>query len=124
MVSVRGDPRRDCASENLRVIELLAARVGTSDHDPAHRVAQAMQESAVARLVKAGILPQQRWKYGAGHEGLDGAIGKCRAVAFAITGRTVAVSRLAVLRLADAREQAVPRIDDIVERTPGNHLEF
>src|SRR5579863_4535211 len=104
MVTVCRDSRRDRTSENLRVVELLAARVGTCDHDPAHRVAQAMQESSVTRLVKAGILPQQRWKYGAGHEALDGTIGKSRPVALAVTGRTVAVSCLAVLRLADASE--------------------
>jgi hypothetical protein len=63
-----------------------------------------MQESAVARLVKAGILPQKRWKYSAGDEALNGAIGESRSVAFAITGRTLAVSRLAVLRLADPSE--------------------
>lgn len=52
-----GDPRRDRASENLRVIELLAPRVAAGDKDPAHRVAHAMQEFAVARWVEAGILP-------------------------------------------------------------------
>jgi hypothetical protein len=88
MVTVCGDPRRDRASEDLRVIELLATRVGRGDKDPAHRVAHAMQESTIARLVKAGILPQQRWKNGTNHEILDDPIVKIRRVALAIAART------------------------------------
>lgn len=81
-----------------------------------------MQESAFARLVKAGILPQQRWKSGARDEILDGAVGKGRPVALAIAGRTLPVSWLAVLRLADASEKAEPRVFNIVERAPGPPL--
>ena len=119
MVTVRGDTRRDRTSENLRVVELFGARIGACDNDPAHRVAQAMQESAVARLVKSGILPQQRWKNGTDHESLAGSIGKSRPVALAITGRTVPVSWLAFLSLADASEKAVPRKYDTFPQARG-----
>jgi len=39
MVTVRGDPSRDRASEDLGVIEPLAARVRARDKNPAHRIA-------------------------------------------------------------------------------------
>ena len=83
-----------------------------------------MPESAVARLVKPGTLPERRWKNGTDHEILDGAVGEIGPEALAIAGRTLSVSCLAVLRLADGSEKAIPRVCNIIERTPGNHFEF
>lgn len=108
MVTVRRNPRRNRASEDLRGIELLTAVVTSRDNDPAHRVTQAMQETAVARLIKTGVLVEHGWKQGTHREILDRAVGNIRRVALFITRGAVSISRLAALRLADASQQTVP----------------
>src|SRR5258708_4982291 len=124
MVAVCGNTCGKGASDNLGEVSLRAPRIASRDDDAAHCVPGSVPETSVAGLEEAGVLTQQSRKDRAGHEVLNRAVGEGRSEPFSVTGRTLAVAGLTVLRLADAREESVPGILYIVERTPHHDLEL
>src|SRR5262249_9583082 len=108
-IAVCRNPSRYCAPKDLKVIELPVARVAARDEDPAHRVTRTMPKPPSAQLEEARILPENGWEDGPDHEILDRTISPSRPVALAIAGRTLAVTRFAILSLADGRKKSVPR---------------
>src|SRR5208282_3045853 len=100
MVAVSGNERRRRASGHFRKAELRMAAIASGDDGAAARVEHTMHKAAVPQLKKAGVLMQHRWKDRADHEILDGAVGKGRSVALAVTFSSLAISWFAVLCLA------------------------
>src|ERR1700722_8363395 len=71
MIGICGNRRRQSAAKNFRIIELRMAEVRSGEKDATHRIACAMKKSALARLIKPGILMEQRRKNRAYHHILD-----------------------------------------------------
>jgi len=98
--------------------------VGARNKDSAHCISSPVRKPTFARLKKSRILMQYRRKNRARHEVFDRPIRKRRSIPLGITLPTLPVTRFAILRLADARKNAIPRKLDLVERTSSHHFEF
>lgn len=83
-----------------------------------------MEDSAVARLIKAGILPKKRRKGRADHKIFDSAIGETGCVAFAEALCSLPESRLAVLRLAKTGKDSVPHELPPIEGASSDRFEL
>ena len=124
MVAVGGNSGRHSAANNLGVVKLLASGISAGHKNPADGVAGAVPEPSFARLIETWVLTKHNRQHGAGEIVFDGAIGEVGGITLAIPGRTLPVSRFAVFRLADARQETVPGNLNVVERASGYHPEF
>src|ERR1700752_466011 len=124
MVAVGGNSGGNRAAENFSGIELVVARVGPGDHNPAYGVTSAAPKASFTDLKVTGVLTKHRRQDGRSPESLDGPVGPCGTIAFPITCGSLAITRFAIFGLADACQKAVPGIQRIVKRTAGDDGEF
>lgn len=124
MVAVRRNACRKGAADNFGEVGLGVPRIASCHEYAAHGVAGAVPEASLTRLKEARILMQQRREYRARQEVLDRAVGHGRPEALPVSRRTLAVARLAVFCLADAREKSVPGILNVVKRAARHDLKL
>src|SRR4029077_13795380 len=84
----------------------------------------AMHKAALAQLEIARVFVKHGRKNGAGHEVLEGSVGRGRPKSFSVARRSLAVTGLTVFRLADTRLKAVPGNLHVIERGSRHHPEF
>src|SRR4029077_6734561 len=83
-----------------------------------------MREAPLPRLEISRILPQQRWQNCSRHVVLDGPVRAVSTEALPVTGRPLPVAGLAVLRLADARQKAIPGDQNVIKRALRHNREL
>src|SRR5260370_40671403 len=124
MVAIRGNARGKGAADDLGKVSLRVPRIASRYDNATHGIAGAVPETSVAGLKEARILTQQRRKHCTRHEVLDRAVGRGSPETLPVSGSTLAIAGLAVFCLADAREESVPGILNIVKRAPRHDLKL
>lgn len=124
MVAVGGNTSGKGAADDLGEVSLRVPRIASRNDYAAHSVASSVPEASFARLKEPGILMQQRRKHRACQEVFDRAVGHGSSETLSISGRALAIARLAVFCLADACEKSVPGILNVVKRAPRHDLEL
>src|ERR1700691_327 len=100
------------------------AGISPGHEDSAHCIFGPAREPTVAFLKKSWILMQNRRKNRARHEVFDRPIPKGRSIAFSIAFPALTITGLAVFRLADGRQNSIPRKFNLIEGTTSHHFEF
>ena len=116
MVAVGRNTCRKGTADNLGEVCLGAPRIVSRDDYAAHSITGSVPETSFAGLEESGILAQQRRKNRARQEVLDRAVSRGSPETLPVPSRTLAIARLAVFCLADACEESVPGILNIVKR--------
>src|ERR1700693_1660126 len=124
MVAIRRNSRRQGAAEYFGEIELLVPGVGTRYENAADGVSRTVQEASLSRLKITRILAQQRRQNRARHEVRNGPISGVRTESLSIAFRSLSITSLAILGLADARQKGIPGQLHRIERAAGHHLEL
>src|ERR1700684_3883009 len=124
MVAKCRNAGRQRAANNLRVVKLRAARIGTRHKDSAHRIFTPAQKSALAGLEETRVLMQNRRKDGGGHKVFYDPVSRSSSEAFSVRFPALPVARLTIVRLADGRQESPPRILHGIEGTSCHHCIF
>src|SRR6266478_396853 len=115
MVAIRGNTRGKGAADDFGKVSLRVPRIASRYDNATHGIAGSVPKTSVARLKEARILTQQRRKHRTRQEILDRAVGRGGSEALPVSSRTLAKAGLAVFCLADACEESVPGILNIVK---------